>query len=43
MNRIVLGLEFLRDMEQVVSRIRQNLKADQDRHKSYADKHRVHR
>ena len=30
-------------MEQEVAKIRQNLKAAQDRHKSYADKHRVHR
>ena len=30
-------------MEKEVAKIRQNLKAAQDRHKSYADKHRVHR
>ena len=30
-------------MEQEVVKIRQNLKAVQDRHKSYADKHRVNR
>ena len=30
-------------MEQEVVRIRQNLKAAQDRKKSYADKHRVNR
>ena len=30
-------------MEQEVAKIRQNLKASQDRQKSYADKHRVHR
>ena len=42
-NRIVLGPELLREMEQEVARIRQNLKASQDRQKIYADKHRVHR
>ena len=42
-NRIVLGLELLKEMEQEVVKIRQNLKATQDRHKSYADKHRVNR
>ena len=30
-------------MEQEVAKIRQNLKASQDKQKSYADKHRVHR
>ena len=30
-------------MEQEVANIRQNLKATQDRQKSYADKHRMHR
>ena len=30
-------------MEQEVAKIKQNLKASQDRQKSYADKHRVHR
>ena len=43
MNRIVLGPELLKEMEQEVSKIRQNLKATHERHKSYADKHRVHR
>ena len=42
-NRIVLGLEFLKDMEQEVENIRKNLKASQDRQKIYVDKHRVHR
>ena len=40
-NRIVLGPELLKEMEQEVVKIRQNLKAAQDRHKSYADKHRM--
>ena len=34
---------MLKEMEQDVIKIRQNLKAAQDRQKSYADKHRVHR
>ena len=42
-NRIVLDLELLKEMEQEVEKIRQNLKAAQDRQKIYADKHRVHR
>ena len=42
-NIIVLGLEFLKEMEQKVAKIKHNLKATQDRHKSYAYKHRVHR
>ena len=43
MNRIVLGPELLKEMEQEVVRIRQKLKAAQDRKKSYADKYRVNR
>ena len=43
MNRVVLGPEFLKEMEQEVVNIRKNLKAAQDRQKSYANKHRVHR
>ena len=42
-NRIVLGLELLREMEQEVVKIKQNMKSSQDRHKSYADKHRVNK
>ena len=42
-NRVVLGPEFLKEMEQEVVKIRQNLKAAKDRQKSYADKHRVNR
>ena len=41
MNRIVLGLEFLKEMEQEVANIGKNLKVAQDRQKSYANKHRV--
>ena len=42
-NMIVLGPELLKEMEQEVVKIRQNLKAAQDRQKSYADKHRVNK
>ena len=41
-NRVVLGPELVKEMEQEVVKIRQNLKVAQDRQKSYADKHRVH-
>ena len=43
MNRVVLGPELLKEMEQEVVKIRQNLKVAQDRQKSYADKHRMNR
>ena len=42
-NRVVLGPELLREMEQEVVKIRQKLKVAQDRQKSYADKHRVNK
>ena len=42
-NTVVFGQELLKEMEQEVVKIRQNLKAAQDKQKSYADKHRVHR
>ena len=42
-NRVVLGPELLKEMEQEVVKIRHNLKVAQDRQKSYADKHRVNR
>ena len=42
-NKIVLGSELLKEMEQEVAKIRRNLKATQDRQKSYVDNHRVHR
>ena len=34
---------MLKEMEQEAVKIRQNLKVAQDKKKSYADKHRVHR
>ena len=39
----ILGPELLKEMEQEVVNIRQNLKATQVRQKSYAEKHRVNR
>ena len=42
-NRIVLGPELLKEMEQEVAKIRQSLKATQDRHKNYAYMHRVNK
>ena len=42
-NRVVIGLEFLKEMEQEVVKIRQSLKAAHDRQKIYADKHRMNR
>ena len=43
MNRVVIGPELLKEMEQEVVKIRQNLKTAQDRQKIYADKHRMNR
>jgi hypothetical protein len=40
---VVLGLEFLKDMEDQVVNIKQNLKAARDRHKFYADKNKTTR
>ena len=43
-NIIVLGPELLKEMEQEVAKIRQNLKAAKDRQKiNYADRNKVHR
>jgi hypothetical protein len=40
-DRVVLRPEFLKDMEDQVVKIKQDLKATQDRHKVYADKNRI--
>ena len=40
-NRVVLGPKLLKEMEQEVVKIRQNLKATLDRQKSYADHHEL--
>ena len=42
-NRVVLGPKLLKEMEQEVVNIRKNIKATQDRQKSYADKHKVNK
>jgi hypothetical protein len=42
-DRVVLGLEFLKDMEDQMVKIKQNLKEAQDRQKSYADKNKTTR
>jgi hypothetical protein len=39
----VVGPELLKEMEEQMLKIKQNLKAAQDRQKSYADKNRTHR
>jgi hypothetical protein len=42
-DRIVVGLEFLGEMDDEMIKIKQNLKAAQDRKKSYVDKKKTHR
>ena len=42
-NRVVLGPELLKEIGQEIVKIRQNMKAAQDRQKSYPDKHRMNR
>lgn len=42
-NRIMVGLDLLKDMEIEVNKVRQNLKVAQDRKKSYADLKRQHK
>jgi hypothetical protein len=39
----VVGSDFLREMEEQMIKIKKNLKASQDRKKSYVDKGRTHR
>jgi hypothetical protein len=39
-DRVVLGIELLKDMEDQMVRIKQNLKATQHRQKIYVDKNR---
>jgi hypothetical protein len=41
--RVVLGPELLKDMEDQMVKIKQNLKATQDRQKVYADKNMIAR
>jgi hypothetical protein len=42
-DRTAVGLELLKDTEDQMTKIKQNLKAAQDRQKSYADKNKTHR
>jgi hypothetical protein len=42
-DRAVVGPELLREMEEKILKIKQNLKVAQDRHKVYVDKGRTHR
>jgi hypothetical protein len=42
-DRVVVGPKFLKEMEEQMLKIKQNLKAAQDKKKSYADKNRNHR
>jgi hypothetical protein len=42
-DRVVVGPEPLKEMEDQMIRIKHNLKAAQDRQKSYADSNRTHR
>jgi hypothetical protein len=42
-DRAVVGRELLKEMEEQMLKIKQNLKAAQDRQKSYVDKNRIHR
>lgn len=43
MERITIRSDMLKEMEQQVIQIRQNMKAAQDRQKSYADRERTPR
>jgi hypothetical protein len=42
-DRMVLGQELFKDMEDQVVKIKQNLKATRDRHKFYVDKNKIAR
>jgi hypothetical protein len=42
-DRAVVGPELLKKMKEKMVKIKQNLKASQDKHKSYVDKGRTHR
>jgi hypothetical protein len=42
-DRITIRSDMLKEMEQQVIHLKQNLKITQDRHKSYADRKRTHR
>jgi hypothetical protein len=42
-DRAVFGLELFKEMEDQMIQVKQNLKAAQDRKKSYADNNRTHK
>jgi hypothetical protein len=42
-DREIIGIELLKEMEEKMLKIKQNLKASQDRKKCYADKNRTHK
>lgn len=42
-NKLVLGLKILAEMENIVKKVHQNLKASQDRKKIYTDEKRTYR
>jgi hypothetical protein len=42
-DRVIVGPEFLKEMEEKMLKIKHNLKATQDRKKIYVDKNRTHR
>jgi hypothetical protein len=42
-NKAIVGPELLKEMEDQMIKIKRNLKASQDRQKSYADNNRTHR
>ena len=42
-NRVVVGTDLLKEMEEQMTRIKHNLKVSQDRKKIYADKNTVFR
>ena len=42
-DKLILGLEALREMEKVVKKIQQNIKTAQDKQQSYAEKKRIYK
>lgn len=42
-DRLMLGLDMLKDLEKMESKVKQNLKIDQDRHKSYGYLKQIHK
>jgi hypothetical protein len=42
-DKITVGLEFPKEMEDEMVKIRENMKVAQDRHNNYVDRKRIHR